>query len=234
MRLRLLPFLVIALFPLSAQESQDSVIRTCRAYYLGGTKDSTKEIYLFDGLTSQKVLLSSMNFSQVIELAKGDIQLTFSRKALTESDALKKTATSLVVGKGITDFFLLVEDDPDNTELALKVQVVDLTGISLEDGETLWINRTDHKISAVLGENSVVIQPNEHLISPPPLEKSGYYKAQFNYMRDNEGQFLPVMRKSWWFDSTSKNLGFIVDTGARMPKIFAIRDSRVPAATTKP
>lgn len=77
-----------------------------------------------------------------------------------------------------------------------------------------------------MGEERIVIPPSKISISSPPLKDSGYFLAEFAYQKHSEGPFLPVMRKSWWFDATSKNLGFIVDTGARMPKIFTVRDRR--------
>jgi hypothetical protein len=62
--------------------------------------------------------------------------------------------------------------------------------------------------------------------SNAPLKKGGYYKVQFTYQPNAKGDFLPIMRKSWWCDPNSKNLGFIVETDARLPKIYSIRDHR--------
>ena len=77
-----------------------------------------------------------------------------------------------------------------------------------------------------MGEEKVIIEPKKITISQPPLKASGYFLARFMYQRDGQGKYLPIMKKSWWHDATSKHLGFAVDTGAKMPKIFTIRDRR--------
>lgn len=64
------------------------------------------------------------------------------------------------------------------------------------------------------------------------MAKSSYFLAQFAYKEVTDTEYSPIMKKSWWHDEFSKNLGFVIDTGDRLPKIFTFRDRR--AAEPKP
>lgn len=226
MKYRLLPLIFLALLPLAADETREDAKRTCRILYPDKPAQAIKEAYLFDGTNSQKVVLPSMNFSEVIELPGGEIKLALVRDARDAEDAFSESAPTVELPESVTDFLLLLNSDPDNQAMPVSLTVIDVSNDRLKAGETLWINYTAHPISAELGQQSLNIPSMRRAISDPPLEKSGYYKAQFEYQPDGEGDLLPIMRKSWWFDASSKNLGFIVETEARLPKIFTIRDHR--------
>lgn len=209
-------------------ESTDQGNRTCRVLFLGRSAEVPKEAYLFDGTTSQKVSLPTNNFSEVVQLPDGELTLRLYAEPVSELEKSggKAPAVAVAVEADVIDFFLLVENDPSNSVIPVKMEVIDISNGQLELGQTLWINQTAHNISAELGDKTILIPPRQRAIAPPPLEKSGYYKAQFKYQREAKDEFLPLMRKSWWFDNSSRNMGFIVDTGARLPKVFTIRDHR--------
>jgi hypothetical protein len=106
--------------------------------------------------------------------------------------------------------------------------LVDASDGSLRTGQTQWINFTKYRIKAQLGKEPLMVPARAKVISDAPLRDSGYYKAAFLYQPNSKSEFLPVMKKSWWFDATSKNLGFIINTGNKLPKIFMFRDRPVP------
>ncbi len=116
--------------------------------------------------------------------------------------------------------------DSSNKVLPVKINVINIEKGKLKIGHTLWVNMSEHNIGANLGDEKLVIPARKMTISSPPMKKSGYYLAQFAYQREAKGVFRPIMKKSWWFDATSRHIGFIFNTGARMPKIFTIRDRR--------
>ncbi|MFU8771891.1 MAG: hypothetical protein ACNA8H_05665 [Anaerolineales bacterium] len=226
MKYFILPLLLTACLPLIAEVAQEQTKRTCRILYVADSSETISEAYLFDGTTSQKLHLPKMNFSEVIELPTGDLKLSLLSEPGNAPGGFPESAPAVNLTDKVTDFFLLVTGDPDNTYLPVKLTLIDISNNRLKPGETLWINYTDNKISAVLGEDELTILPMKRAISRSSLKKSGYYKAEFTYQREADGDFLPIMRKSWWHDSSSKNLGFIVQTSARLPKIFTIRDHR--------
>ena len=216
--------MLLASLTVGAQEKEKK--RTCRILYVERPGDAPTEAYLFDGKKSHKVLLPSLNFSEVIELPMGDITVGLSPNSVDAAEAFPEGAPTAKIPEQITDLYLLLSGDPENKVLPIKIKTLNIDNKNLKPGHTLWINLSTHKIAARMGKEEVIIPPKKITISPPPLTTSGYFLAQFLYQRDSKDKFLPIMKKSWWFDATSKNLGFIVDTGARMPKIFTLRDRR--------
>jgi len=231
MKLLLIPLLLFSYLPLSAQQDKGEVKRSCRILFLNKPADAPQEAYLYDGKTSHKVLLPSRNFSQVVELPSGALPdgkftIGLSPTEVNEPEEFPSGAPRVTLPATATDIYLLLASDPTNNVLPVIIRPLNVDDSKLKPGETLWINLTKHKIAAKLGESQFFIEPRKQTVGPPPLKESGYYKAQFIYQREGKGDFLPIMRKSWWFDATSKNLGFVISSGARLPKIFTFRDRR--------
>ncbi len=199
--------------------------RTCRLYLLEPAPEAPREAYLFDGTSSHEVRLSTKNFSAVIEVPAGDISLVMTPNQIQAQDDLPTAAPAAQVTAGVVDFYLLVTANPDNDTLPVKLEVIPITA-EFEPGETLWLSFFEHTINAQLGAKSLAIPPLERVISAPPLQQGGYYQAQFHYLPQHSDQPLQTAKKSWWFDPSSRYLGFILDQGTRLPKIFAIRDKR--------
>lgn len=231
MRLLLIPLLLFTYLPLSAQQESREVKRSCRIIFPNKPADAPQEAYLYDGEASHKVLLPSRNFSQVVELPSGalpDGKLTIglSPTEVNEPEEFPIGAPRVTLPATATDVYLLLASDPSSNVLPVRILPLNVDDSKLKPGETLWINLTKHKIAAKLGESQFFIEPMKQTVGPPPLDESGYYKAQFIYQREGKGDFLPIMRKSWWFDATSKNLGFVISSQGRLPKIFTFRDRR--------
>ncbi|MFU8771892.1 MAG: hypothetical protein ACNA8H_05670 [Anaerolineales bacterium] len=234
MKLIFITVLLFSWLPLGAQEEAKEVKRTCRILFLNKPADAPNEAYLFDGETSHKVLLPSMNFSQLVELPSGPTEggmftIGLSPIEVKSVEEFPPGAPKVTLPNTSTDIYLLLASDPDNKVLPVKIQPLNVDDAELKQGETLWINLTRHNVAARLGEERLFIPPMKQTVSPPPLKESGYYRVQFIYQADGQGEFLPIMRKSWWFDATSKNLGFIINSDARLPKIFTFRDRRQPS-----
>lgn len=231
MKYLLIACLFFTTLPASSQEVEKK--RTCRILYVERPGDAPTEAYLFDGVQSHKVLLPSLNFSRVIELPKGDITVGLIPYGIDDPEAFPDGAPTVKIPEQQTDLYLLLSSDPKNKVLPVRIKAININNKNLKPGHTLWINLSKHKIAAKLGKENVMIPPMKITISPPPLTTSGYFLAHFLYQPDSKGKFLPIMKKSWWFDATSKNLGLIIDSSGRLPKIFTLRDRRAPDTEEK-
>lgn len=203
--------------------------RTCRIIFPDRPRDAPEHVQLFDGAASRKVPLASMNFSEVIPLPAGDLILCMTADPVANSGDLPEGAPTVKIDASITDFYLIVVSDPANKILPLRMLPVDAADGRPGKGQTLWVNLTQHSITLNLAKGSLAIPPGDRVVGEPPLAASGYYKAEFLYQPDGKGEFLPLMNKSWWFDANSCHLGFIMDSGRRLPKVFTVRDKRTPA-----
>ena len=205
--------------------------RTCRVVFLERPKGAPKKAYLFDGKISHEVRLSTMNLSGVIKLpgGEGDLVLGMTPDPVLDPENFPKGAPTVTIPAKMTDFYLVVVSDPKNKIFPVRMLLVDASYGELNAGQTLWINFTNHGIKAKLGNEPLMIPAKAKVVGKAPLRASGYYKATFLYQPDSKSKFLPVMKKSWWFDATSKNLGFIISNGAKLPKIFMFRDRPAPA-----
>jgi hypothetical protein len=224
-------FLAVASLFLSclpAFSAPDGGKRNCRIIFPDRPHDAPAEVYLFDGKASRKVELPSMNLSEVIHLPPGDLELGLTAAPVDKPGQLPPEAPTTKIAASIRDFYLVVVSDPDNKFLPLRMLSVDPNDKRPEPGQTLWINLSKHAISGTLGNESLDIPASARVLAKVPLNANGYLKAEFRYQPQSGGEFLPLMNKSWWFDIKSGNLGFIIDSGGRMPGIFTFRDFRDP------
>jgi hypothetical protein len=172
-----------------------------------------------------------MNFSEVIMLPEGALTLGMTPKPLSAPENFPSGAPTVKIPATITDVYLVLVSDAENKVLPIRMLPLDASAGQLKPGQTLWINLTKHSFAGRLGNETLTLPAGGKVVGMPPRSTSGYYKAQFLYQPDGQKEFMPVMQKSWWFDANSKNLGFIIQSGGRLPKIFTFRDHRDPESS---
>ncbi len=201
--------------------------RTCRVVFPERPNDVTKSAFLFDGGKSTNITLPSMNLSEVIELPLGNITLTMTSQEINDPKLLPADAPRLTIPEDVTDSYIIVLSDPTNKYLPIKLNLVDAGDTKLKNGETLWYNFTKHLIFAKLGKVDLSIKPSSRAISQAPAAISGYYIARFAYKANGTAPPSPITEQSWWHDVDHKHVGFIVNTGGKLPKIYYYRDFRM-------
>lgn len=198
--------------------------------YLQRPADAPAAAYLFDGVVSHPVDLPGMNFSEVVKLPAGDLTLGMTAQSVASPDSFPNGAPTVKIPGSITDLYLIVVHDPDNRVFPVRLLPLNVSTDKLKPGQAIWLNMTPHQIEAKLGKESLALKPGARAVGNAPLAGNGYYKAQFAYKPQGETSLLPIMEKSWWHDDNSKYLGFIIDSGGRLPKVFMFRDFRDPLA----
>lgn len=228
MKILLVFLLLISSFSTWAQAAPkgSKATRTCRLVFPERPNNAPKLAYLFDGKKSQQVTLPSMNFSEVITLPAGELTILMTPAEITDLENLPPSAPRLKVAADVQDFYILVTPDPSNSTLPLQMKVVNTSQGKFKPGETLWLNLTDHPITANLQGKKISLPSKGQTVSEAPLPTSGYYKAEFAYQPQGKGDFQRITEQQWWHDALSRHLGFIVDSGGRLPKIYFYRDFR--------
>lgn len=218
-------FSLLCLASLTSADPSADHIRTCRIIFPERLNDSPKFAQLFDGKSSQNVELPTMNFSPVISLAVGEVTLFMTSEPVTDPKKLPATTPKLIIPEDVNDFYIVVSPDIENPTLPVKMELIILKDDEFKLGETLWINKTKHQIAANLGESKVSVEAESQAISKNPIEKSGYYRAEFTYQINGEGDFKKITEQQWWHDANSRHLAFVIET-ERLPKICIFRDFR--------
>ncbi len=201
--------------------------RTFRLVFPERPNNSPKIAHMFDGKTSQEVYLTSMNFSPVISLSAGDITLYMSPNPISDPETIPAGTPQLNIPKEITDFYIIVTPNLKNKMFPLKMNLVSLVDGKLGLGETLWFNTTKHQIVANLGQSKLSVSPRGQTVTKNPLNDDGYYDAKFGYRAEGEGELARITEQKWWHDQKSRHLGFIVNSGGKLPKIYFFRDFRL-------
>jgi len=207
--------------------------RSCRLVFPERPQGAPKVAYLFDGSKSQSVTLPSMNLSEVIELPSGNLTIAMLASAISDPEMLPPQAPLLKIPETVTEFYIIITPDPENKALPIKMNLVDTGTGKLKPGETLWYNFTEHRIAAKLGSAQMTVNPQSRTISKDPILTSGYYVAQFAYQAEGKGDFAPITEQSWWHDHKSRHIGFIYNSGGKLPKIYFFRDFRDPESAGK-
>jgi hypothetical protein len=174
-----------------------------------------------------------MNLSEVIELPHGDLTIAMTASKINDPKDLPPNAPLLKIPEKVTDFYIIITPDPKNQALPIKMNLVDTGEGKLKTGETLWFNSTEHRILAKLGDNEMSVDPKGRTVSKNPVPASGYYIAKFAYQENGKGEPAPITEQSWWHDAASRHLGFIENSGGKLPKIYFYRDFRDPEPTDK-
>lgn len=201
--------------------------RNCRIVFPERPNDSPKFAYIFDGKKSQRVNLPSMNFSEVIALPPGDLTILMTASEITDLENLPLSAPRLKIPEGVREFYILITPDTSNTIFPVAMNLVNAGKDKLKPGETLWFNLTEHRILAKLADSKMNAPPKGQTVTSPPMPESGYYRAEFAYQAQAKGEPQRITEQHWWHDAKSRHLGFIVNSGGRLPKIYYYRDFRL-------
>jgi hypothetical protein len=201
--------------------------RTCRIVFPERPQNSPKVAFLFDGKKSTSITLPSMNLSEVIILPGGLLTLALTDQEISDPKLLPPTAPRISIPENVMDFYIIMMPDPKNPPFPIKMNLVDAGDNKLKASETLWFNFTEHKIIAKLGTSDLSVEPKNRAISQAPAPASGYYIARFAYQTNGAGALSSITEQSWWHDASSKHVGFMVNTGGKLPKIYYYRDFRM-------
>lgn len=226
--------LLLTIISVSPQTfAQDTPTRTCRILFVDRPADAPKSLHLFDGTSSQEVDLPSMNFSAVYTLASGPIQLKLLPAKFDPANPPAKDAPTVEIPKETTHFLLLVSSDPENKVAPVKLEAINLENEEFKIGQTLWFNRTDSTIEATLGDRTLSLDPHSSKMIDGPTTgegkvASGYFKASFSHKIQPQDAFTPITEQQWWYDANSRHLGFVENSGGKLPRIYFFRDFRTP------
>ena len=226
--LAVIAFLVFYGKALAQQDAKAKTSRICRILFVNKPAKAPSKVFMHDGVESREIVLPTLNMSEELKLPPGEINIRITPNALVEDQPFPSGAPRVKIPETYGDIYLLLFGDTQNKVLPFKIRVINIAGVNLKNGQTLWINTTKFDISARTGKTKFIAPANKLKVVEAPLDKHGFYLAEFFYRSSPQARFLPVMKNNWWFDANSRHLGIVLDNGAKMPRIYTLRDRRLP------
>lgn len=208
---------------LSAQESG----HTCRTLFLNAPQQDTGKYYLFDGQKSQEVTLPRLSFSPVYKLRPGDIQVWLLKSPVSKLEDIPQGSPSVMVGEAIKDLYLLIINDPSNSVMPLRMQMVNANYDKIGLGEMLWINLTQKHLAGKIGKSSLKLAPNATAMVSSPASSPEDYPVEIYFRVPDDDRTHPLIESQWRHDPRSRSVVFVFDEGRRRaPRIMSFSDFR--------
>ena len=213
---------VFLIHPLAAEDS-----RTCRVLFPDRPGNAPSRAYLFDGEKSYRINMPSMNFSEVIAMPAGELNFALVPTDLSDAEVTSLKAPRLLIPKEVKDFYILMSPDSEFPDMPVKMEYIDLSASEVAKGQTLWLNRTSHRIHADLGDSVLTLEPMSRSVSKAPIDRNGQFAANFSYQVNAEGDLKRISEQGWPHDTNNRHFGIVMYSGGNLPQIFYFRDFRV-------
>jgi hypothetical protein len=217
--------------------------RTFRVIYLDAPRDAPKSMYLFDGRDSQEVKLPKMNLSPVYTLKSGSVELYLLDKPPASKRKIPADSLHASVGKGTTDFILLVMrdtkkvdgdegDTADENEEKDAAEVLTLTLIEVDPakfvkGGMLWCNLTSNSIEGTLGDVKLSLGPESQAIIESPADGGGSFPVKLSFKAPGDDELRPMTETKWLHNPKSRIVQFVKEEpGSIVPRLLGVADNR--------
>lgn len=210
---------------LSAAESKGP--RTCRILFLGASQGAPQTIQLFDGSGCQEVELPRMSFSPVYHLPAGDRVLRLLTTPPLKPEEVDPGAPQAPIAQTISDFYLILNSDPANKVVPIKMQIIDADSSKFKPGQMLWFNLTPNSVGGQIGSEQLAMAANSRAILKAPASGNEDYNVNLSFRLPGSDVLYPLCETKWQFDSRARTVQFIVvQEGSRAPRILGFPDYR--------
>jgi hypothetical protein len=207
--------------------SQTASARTCRILFLDRPNDAPKSLHLFDGTSSQEVVLPSMNLSPIYKLPEGALKLSLLTAKVEDTASVSPDAPSVEIPETYVDFYLVVSSDPDNKIAPVSIKAYYPADETLKPGQMFWINLTDKTIEGKIGEQTLSLLSESSKILNAPRSDIGDYPIALNYLIQGKDAAYPICETIWQHNPNSRSLVIISSSeGRKAPRVSAFTDSR--------
>lgn len=221
--------LIILLFPLIATAQDKSAKRTCRIVFLNPPPGAPSKLFLFDGASTQEVELPKMNFSDVYQIATGNVNLRLLAAPVEKAEQIPEGAPLGKVAEGIEDFYIVASADVTNKVVPVKIQIIDAGSQKFRKGQMMWYNLTPYPIGGQIGSQQLALKSQSRAIIDAPATKDEPYDVNLSYTLPNDKNFHSICQTKWVHDTRSRKVLFVYG-GANnsIPDFVGFSDFRPP------
>lgn len=224
--------LICCLLPLTASAGKEGK-RTCRILFLAAPPSAPQTLFLFDGKTSQEVDLPRMNFSQVYEIAGGDIRVRMLSSPVQNAKQVPLEAPEAVISESIRDCYLILSNAPANKVAPVRIQVVNAAADQFKNGQMLWFNLTANEVRGMIGSEPLRLSQNSRLILNPPASSASSYRVKIDYITPSEKLLRPICETQWQHNPATRMVMLVFnENGENVPRVMGFSDFRAGATET--
>jgi len=219
--------LIFCLLPLTAS-AEKSAKRTCRILFLAAPQSAPQKLFLYDGTTSQEVELPRMNFSQLYQIAGGNIGIRLLPEPVLNPEEIPAGAPQAVIPETTGDCYLVLSFDPANPVAPVRIQVIDAGADRFRNGQMLWFNLTANQVGGLIGSQPLRMEPNSRIILNAPAPSASLYRVKIGYVAPDEKVLRPICETQWQFNPATRMVMFVFnESGEKVPRVMGFSDFRV-------
>lgn len=226
--MRILAF-ICCLLPLIVS-AEKVAKRTCRILFLAAPPSAPQKLFLFDGTTSQEVELSRMSFSQIYEIAGGNIRVRMLPSPILDPEQVPPEAPQALIPETTGDCYLILGSDPANKVAPVRIQAVNAATDKFRKGQMLWFNLTTSDIGGRIGTEQLRLSPNSRQILNAPATSASPYRVKIDYVIPDEKILRPICETQWQYNPATRMVMFVFnENGKQVPRVMGFSDFRIPA-----
>ena len=224
---RTLLILLTLMVPIIGRAQEKQPERTFRILFLNPPPDAPKKLFLFDGVSSQEIGLSGMEFSDVHQVAGGATELHVLTSPVSKPEEVPDGAPSARIAPSVADFYLVATGDGSNKVAPVRIQLIDAGSDKFRKGQMMWYNLTGTPVGGKLGSRKLALRSQSRMIVDAPANGNEPYEVNLTYTLPDDPRFYPICQTQWVHDPRSRMLVF-VSGGANntAPRISGFKDFR--------
>jgi hypothetical protein len=220
-------FIICCLLPVTALAEKEAK-RTCRILFLAAPSSAPQKLFLFDGKVSQEVNLPRMNFSQVYEIAGGNVRLYLLPAPVVKAEEIPAAAPQAVITEDTADCYLILRNDPANPVAPARMQVVNAGQDRFRNGQMLWFNLTTYQLAGVIGSESLRMKSNSRTILNAPASSASAYRVKIGYITPEDQALRPICETQWQFNPATRMVMFVFEQAdEKVPRVMGFSDFRI-------
>ena len=185
--------------------------RPVKILYYKASKGAPSEADVYVGAEKiAETKLPTHNFSATFEIPKGDINLKFGPRSLTEDQKVPADLPSVKISESWSKVLLLVYPAEENTTMPIKVVAINASNNVFGPGSVYMINYSDVAVFGQMGNKKIEMKPKSTFVLTKPIDGAGAYPVKLNAFV--KGQKVPrkFIRQMWTINNTTRKVLFIM------------------------
>jgi len=185
--------------------------RPLRLLYFQAPADAPEDAFIFaGGKVVAETELPRHNFSNDIEIPKGDTVLHFLPQPLEEGSEVPQGAPRVKIPAGWQKVLLLIAADKGNSILPIRVKAINASDSAFGPGSIYMMNLSKIRVAGMVGDKKLDLRPNSIEILKNPISGNGFYPTKLYSVATSGAQPQRFIKQMWEKSDTTRQVLFIL------------------------